>query len=572
MARAPRPPAPEYSSLIASAVRLPTVKRDTATTKTQSWQDEAARLYDVLGELRFTANWVGQIMSRATLTCARGTTTLTEVKSGPARDALDAYFDGWQGQAEMQRLSGIHLTVTGECYHVYISNQEKWYVVAYNKARQQVDLDDGEGWRVITKGSDIVIRVWNPHPMQADQADSPVRSNLSALQEIERCNLHIQATLTSRLAGAGVMFVPDEVTFPKPEDADPNDTAADIFMRVLGEAMTTPIQQPGHPAAVVPLVVMAPGEYLSSVRHLTFWSELSDSIITTRDAAIKRFALGMDVPAEVLTGMADSNHWNAWLIDEASVKAHTEPRLAVLANAITTAYLWPAIEGEVPDPKKYGIVADTAQIRLRPNRSSEAIELFDRDELSGTALRRETGFDETDAPTEDERKAAVLRRIAQAASSPEQAAEAIRLLTGVELTPEGIRQEQPDNLGTPDRRDNPQGDRSMPNEPTTAAVVAACDALVFRALERAGNRLKSAHRYTGKAPAYEVYLNVEANPKTLDVLFTDCWGPVPKILGNLTPDTERVTLALDSYCKFLVREQLPHTTDALREALALARL
>ena len=579
MARA-RSSEPAFTSLVASAVRLPVVRRNSVNPQTKPWQAESARLYDVIGELRFVANWVGQVLSRARLVPVQGIDPYVEVKEGPVKEALDAYYGGWQGQQEMQRQTGIHLTVTGECYHVYYAKEDRWAVLAYDKVKQQgkkvtADFSDGMGHVELTSGSDITIRVWNPHPMNPEEADSPVRANLTTLQEIERCNQHIQATLTSRLAGAGILFMPNEVTFPKPEDAPPDASNADLFMSTLGEAMMTPIGDPGSPSAVVPIVVMTPGENLSDIKWQTFWSELSDQIITVRDAAIKRFALGMDVPPEVLTGLADTNHWNAWLVDEASVKAHTEPRLQVIANAITTAYLWPAIDGVVSDPRQYGITADTTNIRLRPNKGSEAIELFDRDELSGAALRRETGFDDSDEPSDDERKRAILRRVAQGASSPEQAAEAVRLLAGIELEPAGQSQEQPDNRGTPDRRENPEGVREIPTEPTeptAAALVAACDALVYRALERAGNRLKSAHRYTGRAPAYEVYLNVEANAKTLDVLFTDCWGPVPKITKDLTPDPDRLIQALDAYCKFLVREQMPHTTAALREALALARL
>lgn len=577
MARPKREQVRSHSALLASAVRLPIVKQGYITSRTEAWQDEAARLYDVLGELRFVANWVGQVLSRAQLRAAVGNPPEV-VDGGPAADALADYFGGWQGQQEMLNETGIHFTVTGECYHVYRSSESKWRVLAYNAVRQQgnkilADFGDGEGPVELSKGSDLIIRVWVPHPFYPEQADSPTRSNLQTLREIERCNLHIESTLTSRLAGAGVFFVPDEITFPAPANAPENATDADRFMQVLGEAMMTPITNPGDPSAIVPIVVKAPGEHLGNIRHITFWSELSDNVVSTRDAAIKRFALGMDVPPEVLTGMAETNHWNAWLVDEAAVKAHIEPRLQVITNAITTAYMWPALDGVVEDPKQNVVVGDSAQIRMRPNRSSEAIELWDRGELKGETLRRETGFDEADAPGDDERAFFLLRKIAQAASSPEQAAAAAAAL-GLSLPVVGERQEQPDNLGPPTPHEDPRSRREpdfeRSQERVSSGLLAACDALVYRALERAGNRLKSANNYTGKTMACDVYLELQANPRNLDVLFADCWTPLPRIIGRFTADMDTVRVALDGYCKTLVREQVPHDHLALEHVLASA--
>src|SRR4029079_12876610 len=94
-------------------------------------------------------------------------------------------------------------------------------------------------------------------------------------------------------------------------------------------------------------------------------------------------------------------------------------RLAVCSYAVTSEYLQPSLEGLVPDPENYFCIADTSSIRLRPNRSAEAIELFDRGELSGMALRRETGFQPEDAPPVEEFTKWLLRKIAIGSTSPE---------------------------------------------------------------------------------------------------------------------------------------------------------
>ena len=45
---------------------------------------------------------------------------------------------------------------------------------------------------------------------------------------------------------------------------------------------------------------------------------------------------------------------------------------------------------------------DPSEIVQRPDKSDDAVLLYDRMELNGSALRRETGFSEADAPTESE--------------------------------------------------------------------------------------------------------------------------------------------------------------------------
>jgi hypothetical protein len=570
MAR-PRKAEPTHTSLVASAVRLPRVKPGKVAVA-EGWQALAWSYYDSCPELRFTANWVGNIMSRAELvTVEEAGQTDKTLESGSAYEALAAYFDGQYGQAEMLRSTGIHLTVAGECYHFFIAEDNEWHVIAVGKVKEHgsgknayVEVEwNGEKRKVTEK--DILIRVWNPHPIDPVRADSPVRANLEVLAEIDRCNKHIQATLVSRLAGAGILFIPQDITFPVPEDADPSASSADVFMAVLGEAMSNPIQEPGAASAYVPIVVQAPGDSLNQIKHLTFWSEVSSSVREMRDAAVKRLALGMDIPPEVLLGMADSNHWNAWLVDEASVKAHTEPRLACVTNAITTAYLQPALEGVESDPKQYAVVADTSNIRLRPNRSKEALELYDRGALNEEAVRRETGFEAEDAPDPAQFNEWLLRKIALGSTSPEQTQAALEALNVPVAAPVDTGAEA--NRERPPRIDNRRSLDEHPTRdiPSDDALIAACDVLVYRALERAGNRLRTSANFTGKDPASDVYLSVKPTPRSIDTLMGDAWSCLPRVLEG--HDVDRVTPILDGYVRGLLLTQTPHSRDTLRRVL-----
>jgi len=578
-------PVPEHNSLVSSAIRMPPVSA-LATGKNQHWQGQAWDYYDKIGELRFVSNWVGNVMSRARLVAAQDIDGVLVVQTGgPAAAVMEAYYGGLQGQAQMLQRVGVHLTVAGECWQV-ATKDEEWHTLSYNKVSGsggQLRADLGDGKRYSLGASDVVMRVWTPHPEQPLYADSPVRSNLTTLAELAALNAHVRAQLISRLAGAGILLLPSEIQFPVKDSADPAASQADAFMAVLAEAMMTPIQEPDSASAVVPIVVTAPGESIGDVKHITFWSELDDKVVEMRENAVKRLALGLDTPPEVLLGMSDANHWNAWLVDEAAVKSHLEPRLAVVCHAATATWLRPALEGQVTNPEDFYVLADTSDIRLRPNRSKEALELWDRGELSGEAVRRETGFKPEDAPGQDEAKLWMLRKIATGSTSPEQTVAALRIL-GVDLPALPGETENAQITPVLDNRrsleDHPQNkvpdiDRSRQDREQPArngeALAAACEVLVYRALERAGNKLcdaKAKANGLGEHPPHTRHLYMSGNP---DSLMEGTWSFAGEVLGayNIPPaNVATVISLLDAYTRGLLARQEPYSRDAMRALLA----
>jgi hypothetical protein len=590
MARArtadPEPQAP--TGFLASAVRLPTPSRNQAG-RSESWQSDAWNYHDTVGELRQVANWTGNVMSRARLTAAHlEGRMLVPLANGPAAEAMEAFYGGPQGQSEMLQQLGVHLTVAGEAYIINRADGDLWNVIASGKVTQQsggkitADFGTGNGRTPLT-GSDLVIRIWTPHPRDPTRPDSPVRSTLNTLAQVVSYDAHITAQIRSRLAGAGILFLSNEVQFPVPPGMDPAASQAQIFMALLGESMMTPIADPADPSAIVPIVAMVPTESLGKNEHLKFWTELDKSVIEMRDAGIKRLALGWDVPPEVLLGISDSNHWNAWLSEESAVKAHLEPRLSVVAYAGTTAYLRPAIEGLVPDPENYFMIADTSAIRLRPNRSTEAIELYDRGELSGMALRRETGFQPEDTPPAEEFVRWLLRKIATGSTSPEQTQAALAMLgadLGMGLAPADQNRPPPDDMRTDTGPDLPQ--REIPTRSDAEArisrtqraidrggpgLAAACDVLVYRALERAGNRLRNAHPRTDTTAmqATDVYRSLTGDP---DKLLAGAWDCAYDVLQPYTDDAPTVISTLDFYVRGLLGSQRTHSAVVLGTLLA----
>jgi len=554
----------------------------TTINNAQSWQREAWRYYDSIGELRYAANWVGNVLSRVTLYAAKqvGNQYVPNPK-GDAADVLASFFGGSEGQSQALGQIGIHLFIAGECFLVerkgranrgedpkstvseVLGSDEvsapggKWQI-NYNDSKPLVYLDPSEA----------VIRIWRPHPQHKMYADSPVRAVLNVLGEIERLSQHILAQIISRLTGAGMLLLPQGLTFPTPEHVVLPDgaTEADKVMATLFDAMTTAVQSPSAASAVAPIVLMVPEEFVEKANLIHFWSELDAAANEMRVAAIRRLGLGLDIPVEVLLGTADLNHWSAWQVDEASIKTHIEPVGELIVSAIGTDYVQ-AVTKDPTDVVRY----DTSAVRLRPNRSKEAIELWDRGELSAEALRRETGFSEGDAPEQAEQETWLLKKVASGSATPEMVDAALEAL-GVDLNMAPMEQ-GPNNETPPPRslRDHPE--QGPPEEvlppAASAGILAASEALVYRALERAGNRLRSlrAIKPVGVGAA-DVYLAISANSRELDRLMDDAWTCVPRVMKGIPFEQQQaVTAGLDAYVRNLLMSQKPHDPELMHRYL-----
>jgi hypothetical protein len=580
------------TSLVASAVRYSGGKAARIYQKSADWQKECYRHYSICGEARFAANFFGHALSRAVLNVATLDAKGAQVPStGEAATYLDDMFNGKAGQSQMLKAIGTHLTIAGECYIVGRDVQPKdvtegeppaeayqlWEVVSVMEMSvvgERWKIKYGDGTKDVELGEDdVVIRIWLPHPEKRIEADSPFRSLLPILSEIEWLTRHVFAQVQSRLAGAGILFLPQSMTFPAPPEIEGQQiemNEAEAFLRSFADALIKPIEDPSSPSAIVPFIVTAPAEAIDKAKLMHFWSNLDAESKALRQEAIHRFALGMDLPPEQVLGMSSNggtgggtsngvSHWGAWQIEESTIKLFIEPMLDVVANSITVSYLRP-ITGDDDF-----IVPDTSSLRLRPDRSQEAILLYNLGVLSAKTLLIENGFSEDDLPSGEERKEWLLLKVASGSATPEQVGAALDAL-GVDLGPLALPEGQP-RESRPDPSMEPLPLPEAP--PDQSALLAASEGLVFRALERAGNRLRN-DGTKPPCPSYETHTLVPVNGNA-DYLLTDAWSCAPQVLEGIA-DTEKVTAMLNAYCKTLFASQIPHNRDLLASWLVKADL
>jgi len=610
-----RPRRPKYNSLVAAAELMvaPNLALRGTVTKTEAWQADAWNFYDTVGELRFGISWIANAMSRVNLVAAAppagpGDEPTVIVPADPsftagqkrAAEIVETICGGSGGQGQMLSAFGTHLSLTGIAWLVaepdlndpLADRFETWKVYSSDEIRLWTDgIEIATGpreWRPVHPNA-IVIKVWRPHPRRNWEPDAPTHGVLGVLREIDLLQKHIQASAQSRLAGAGLLAMPAEAVFPPGQgpqsaidDIDPEDQNTrppdDTFIETLIDAMTTPIADRGSAAAVVPLVVKIPGEFVDKVKHITFATPFDDQVLALMESAITRLSLGMDIPPEVLTGKGASNHWSAWQVQEESITLHIEPLSETICNALTVGYLQAALEAEGFDPSEAMVWYDTSDLTTRPDKSRGAVEAYDRNELSAEALLRELGLALDDMPSKEEKREKILLSIARGAPTLAPAMLTELGYLSAEVAPiEPSEPVQPVEEQQPAEQPATQGPPETSPSGLSEALVAACDIIVQRALEKAGTRLKSAAGKNVKGGAAAIPCD---NPATLHTklnaiqyadtshLLQDAWFLIPQVANRYSVDANLLKATLNQYAEHLLTEGIEHDYDTLHGLLA----
>jgi hypothetical protein len=427
----PRP----LGSLLASAQRLTRRSIGRANVAT-GWQDDAWTLFDEVGELHFLATTLAGRGGNARIYVGEigddPTEAPTPVDDPNISGVLDAVGDSSNARTQMIVRLLVNLFITGGGWLVGVPRWRfpasllpaepdpfaprdetlEWRMLSVNEVSSgstgDVTLRFGptEAEKVLCSPDDVfLIRVWRPHPRHWWEADSPTRAVLPILRELVALTQYVSALTDSRLTGAGAIIFPESasralrVSAGLGED-DPTDPLSEAFIETAAEAR----RNQDSAAAKVAIVLNLPDEACALVRHITFAVPLDAEARPLREEAIRRLALGLDAPPEVLLGSGSTNHWTGWLVDEQVVTTHLAPPLALICDALTTQYLWPVLvqQGKTEEEaRRYVIWFDVSDLIIRPSHSQDAFALHAVGAISDEALRNATGFDDTDKPEED---------------------------------------------------------------------------------------------------------------------------------------------------------------------------
>lgn len=437
---APRP-------LTASAARLDMKNKkevDAINKRRQAdkWQQEAWEYYDLIGEIKYTANLVASVMSRVNLYVGyvdKSANVPSEISSiekldpefvQQAEDILYLLESGNGGTSGLLRNAALNMFVTGECWLVheparFSTNEPAKYQI---RSVEEITATTGRNSQVVIKPrrdakpseylplpqKGFITRIWRNHPRYSDEADSSLRGVLDICDQLLLVDRTASATAKSRLNG-GLLFVPDGLSNISQNDGDMEEPGAmggvaddeqDSFEEELIAAMVTPIEDVGSASAVVPLVVRGPEDLGEKIVHIKFERSFDPQLAARAERLLERILGGLDIPKDVAAGMSSVKYSNAIIIEEQLYKAHIEPLILMIVDCLTIGFLRPALraQGWEEDVVNRAVVwYDPSAITAKPSKAEAAVTLYGMKAISQTALRRANGFTDSDAPSELER-------------------------------------------------------------------------------------------------------------------------------------------------------------------------
>lgn len=434
-----------YSVMTASGRVIDLRDRDVVQTLAMTrmaWQPVAWNYRNSIGELGQALRMKGNILSKVMFTAAyqpEGDDEPIVLTGDPAKDvdedkkpyvservaraAVDciAALPWGRGYSWTGRIS-TGFDVAGEVWlhgHPDADGMETWDVRSTSEVMPSaggglavIDVP-GKGARELNPDTETLIRLWVPHPEWGELADSPLRTMLDVCEDVVLAGREIRAAAMSRIASNGVLFIPEGMTLVRGDEpaVRPDNSA---FAAGFAAAMTAPINNEGHVSAVVPLVVYGDPEDGAAIRHIPLDRRTDEEVINRLEKCLERIADSIDLPREAMRGtIGEANHWSAWLVDAQTFENHLEPGCRLIADATTESYfrrrlLLPVSEGG------YGLTEDevasvrcwydASAITRNTNRSADADAAMDRGGISYKAYRAAKGFDEGDAPDEEDIK------------------------------------------------------------------------------------------------------------------------------------------------------------------------
>jgi hypothetical protein len=509
-------------ALTAAGFRVDHKDADQMRRLIQPWQARAFAYYDLLGELWYAAQFYARMMSLLRLYPAEldDNGDWVETTAEPAVAALERIQDPGGGREALLTAYGRLMFIAGESYLLCSidpeTGLEQWEMLSTDELRIQSGVytryrapsmaaenlhepsdDDFEP----LGDTAIAYRLWRRHPRYSMLADSPMKGVLDLAEELLLLTRAVRARARSRPASAGILAISEDFSHAPRETVPDEDIELDPFLRDLRDAMLAPIGNEGSPSAVVPLVVRGTTNAVEKgIRHIQIVDPTQLYPETgLRYECIKRMAIGLDLPPEILLGLADSNHWTGWLVDETTWKAHGQPASNQLVNDLTSAYFRPQLrEDGVQDWERYAIAYDASAIVNHPDRATDAQKLYDRRAIGKQALRDAAGFDEEDAPDDDELNEMIGVAVRDGSLAlfgiPSVKAGGIETEPGELVSADGTAQGQVGPTTGAEVEPGPaKSNGAVDNESLTGAarIAGAADLAMLRAREVAGSRLRS---------------------------------------------------------------------------------
>lgn len=407
----------------------------------EGWQNEAWAYRQAVAEVRFAFNFLANCAKRMRLYPAAYDITgesddpVALAKAGAPQPVIDAANVALAALGNGPLALGAHMhsmstnvSVAGEAWLLGqedpATGREVWTVRSvseigvrddrYFLREVPADSQGAIGWVELDPDTTVLVRMWVENPQFRQLADSAMRTLGDTCEGLLILRRGIRASGRSRLAGAGVLAIPEELQLKRMSD-DNEDPQSDDLVGSLAEAMMTSLAEEGVASAVVPIFLQGPGEFLDKIKLINFATGYDKEALSALDYLSGVFATGVDLPKMVVTGaIEEANHWTAWSVSADTFRHYVEPHVQTLVHLLTTGYLRPSlIAAGVPQEWVDRILLwyDPVDLVAPPNKAQSALDLHNAFAISDQALREANGYTENDKPDAEELQTRMFQHI-----------------------------------------------------------------------------------------------------------------------------------------------------------------
>ena len=482
--------------LTASAVKMDPANEAGSRRRAQSWQKRALEYVDLIPEFNYASRFYSRMMSRIRIYPAFRTSDdkSEAITEGLPVDILDRIQDPGGGRSQIQSQYGRLMLITGEgnLFGRNLGTDEERWSFVWNE-EIEVAEDGTLVWKPTAASAGVTYgpsegvsyRMWRPHPARSGEAESPMHGVLEVAEELYILTKAVRATAVSRMVN-GLLKVPTELSFGAAEAGHDEDPEANPFLEDLIEHITGVVENAGSAEAAAPFLAEAAAEFLDGLEWISLHDAQTDYMERElRKEAIQRAAYGLDMPPEVLLGLADANHWTGRQITHDMWRSHGAPVAEQFCDDLSEVYLRPALRDAGFARWREVVVAyDDADVVISPDRSDDADRAFDRMALSWDGYRKLKGIPDALAPDEEEKKILLALRL----RAPELLAE-IGIVPGERGPIRSSDNGRPAEEGPEDP--GPSGVTRRERQMASEKILGAAELAIIRCREIAGARVRT---------------------------------------------------------------------------------
>jgi hypothetical protein len=251
---------------------------------------------------------------------------------------------------------------------------------------------------------DYLGRVWSPSARFINWPESPLYTLDADCDLFYRMMVVLRAQYRSRAIIGNALFLPASLNQLAQGEVTATGSTELVNKWAEIERRNAELSEDGDAVDVAHIIVSGADEAGEKIREITFGRETLETDLKLRAELFDRIMFALDINTRATTGESQ-NHFSAWSDNADELRLAVKPDVEAMCWAFTRLILRPQLMAADVDPNLVNRLAvwyDLSEASVKINRQEDSRQLVDRGGLALRSARKVGGFEETDAPTEEE--------------------------------------------------------------------------------------------------------------------------------------------------------------------------